>query len=249
MATRFTPRLGAAVIAGSLLISTLAGCGTTGMAPVGATVTQQQAEAAGAQTLKKALKRIHDTVFLGLDIDGNNKIDEYEAGTNLSLKDFARADKNKNHYLTKSEFVKYAVTELFFFRDTPQTFYSRFRGDLMKVFARLDSNRDRQLVKSEVSNTDLRKLRLTFEYGRLGIKAPIQKCSPEAFAAADKTGDGKLGQAEFEDLYIELVIEALGGKADEPNFDPVDPGWVDPPPAVDPGADPGAPAEDPSWEW
>lgn len=247
MATRFNSRLGAAVLAGSMLVSVLAGCGTTGAmtapdARLGASV-----QAAEAAVLKKALERIHRAVFAKLDLDANKKIDEYEAGPNLTLKDFKAADKNKNHNLTYSEFKKYAVTELFFFKDSPEQFQKRFRRDLGTVFRRLDENRDGQLVKNEVSNTDLKKLRLTFEYPRLGIKVPVQKCTPEAFAAADRTGDAKLGEAEFEDFYIEAVVAALGGDggATPPAPQP-DPGTE---PGTDPGADPAPPAEEPAGEW
>ena len=237
MATRFTNRTASALIAGAVIASALTGCGAAGTMPTAASqVTGGNVEAMEATVLKKAFDRIHRAVFTKLDVDGNKKIDEYEAGPQLSLKDFGKADKNRNHNLTYSEFKNYAVTNLFLYRDTPQSFLTRFRGDLAKVFSRLDSNRDGLLVKSEVSNADLKKLRLTFEYPRLNIKVSITKVG-DAFAAADRTGDGKLGQAEWEDCYIEFVVLALGGDASAPA--PVDPNPA--PPAEDPNAPPADP--------
>jgi hypothetical protein len=232
MATRFNQRSASALIAAAVIASALTGCGANGAMPTAANnLAAGNVEAKEATVLKKAFDRIHRAVFTKLDADSNKKIDEYEAGPQLSLKDFGKADKNKNHNLTYSEFKGYAVTNLFLFKDTPNSFLTRFRGDLGKVFSRLDSNRNGLLEKSEVSNADLKKLRLTFEYPRLNIKVAINKAG-DAFAAADRTGDGKLGQAEWEDCYIELVVLALGGDASAPA--PVDPA----PPAEEPVAPP-----------
>jgi hypothetical protein len=246
MATRFTTRAASALFAGTVIATTLVGCGAAPTAIVGASVSAADAEALEATVLKKAFERIHQGVFHKLDADGNKAIDEYEAGPQLSLADFSKADKSKNHKLTYAEFKKYAVTNLFLFKDTPSSFLSRFRADLGKVFNRLDENRDGLLAKTEVSQADLRKLRLTFEYPRLNIKVPIQNVG-DAFAASDKTGDGKLGQAEWEDCYIELVVVALGGDGGAtppaPPEPQPEPAPVDPAPApVDPAPQP-APAK------
>lgn len=238
MSSLFNSRTSAALVAGTMMVAILAGCGTSINTP--ATVrTAADAQAMEATVLKKALERIHQAVYTRLDVDGNKSIDEYEAGPNLTLKDFKNADKNGNHKLTYAEFKKYAVTELFFFKDTPDSFLKRFRQDLGSVFRRLDSNKDGMLVKNEVSNADLAKLRLTFEYPRLNITVKVQKCTPEMFAAADRTADTRLGEAEFEDLYIEAVVGALGGgsaPAPAPSEEPA-------PPAEEPVA---PPAEDPA---
>lgn len=210
MSTRFISRTGMAVVAGTLTVGMLAGCGATGMAP-GVTRSSAAVEAEATKTLTKAFKEIHKAVFGKLDADSNKSIDEYEAGPNLTLGDFKKADKNRNHKVTYSEFYNYARTSLFFFKESPEQFASRFRRDLGTVFKRLDSNKDGLLVKNEVSAADLKKLRLTFEYPRLNIRVNIKKFSPEAFGAADKTTDTKLSPAEFEDLYIAMVVEALGG--------------------------------------
>ena len=98
-----------------------------------------------------------------------------------------------------------------------------------KVFKRLDENRDGLLVKNEISTRDLAKLKLSFEYDKLKIHQPIKKVPVESFSASDKTGDGKLSQAEFEDMYLEMVIAALGGEG-----------------APAPAPNPAPPAEDPN---
>lgn len=218
--SRLMTRSAMALLAGAAMTVSLAGCGTMGNLPTTAAASSSQLNASEATTLKKALDIIHKGVFARLDVDGNKAIDEYEAGPNLTLADFKKADKNGNHKLTYTEFKNYAVTSLFFFKDTPDSFAKRFRSDLGRVFAKLDKNHDNLLVKSEISNNDLKKLGLTFEYPRLGISVKIQKCTPEMFDAADKTHDGRLGQAEFEDFYLNAVFAALAPNAPAPTPDP-----------------------------
>lgn len=245
MASRFTTRSASAFFASTVIAALLAGCGTTGTVPgMAAAASVGDVEAMQSTVLKKALERIHQAVFHKLDVDGNKAIDEYEAGPQLSLKDFAAADKSHNRKLTYSEFKKYATTELFFFHDTPNSFLNRFRSELGQVFNRLDTNHDGLLAKSEVSNNDLRKLRLTFEYPKLNIKVPIQSVG-DTLAATDKTGDGKLGQAEWEDCYIELVVVALGGDGGAGPTPPAPPA-PDPAPTADPNTPPAPPQPDPN---
>lgn len=245
---RPTAGLVGVVITTSLL---LAGCGapTSTVRPVDRSQEILQAEA--TNTLMKGLARIHRAIFDKIDKDGNGKIDEYEAGPNLTLNDFRKADKNRNNNLTFSEFKKYATTNLFFFRDNPKSFTERVRSGLRRAFERLDrSPRDGVLANRELSNNDLKRLGLTFEYARLGVLVKVNKVSDAAFAAADKTGDDRLGQAEFEDLYIECVVEALGGTPGGGAPMPVEPMPPAPPvgdPGADPGMDPAPPAVDYDW--
>jgi hypothetical protein len=202
---------------------------------------------------------VHDAIFARIDKDANKAIDEYEAGPNMSMDDFRKADRNRNGKLTFTEFKAYALTNLFFFRDTPASFASRLRAGLGRAFNRLDvSPRDGLLVKNETSNRDMARLGLTFEYPKLGVTVRLSKVSAETFGAADKTGDGKLGQAEFEDLYMEMVVEALGGTPGgggaTPPAPPAPPAPEDPaappappaPPAEDPAAAPPAPPAPPA---
>jgi hypothetical protein len=228
-------------IATSLLLT---GCGASNLPVRPMDRTQELMQAEATNTLMKGLARIHKAIFDKIDKDGNGKIDEYEAGPNLTLDDFRKADKNRNGKLTFTEFKNYATTNLFFFRDNPKAFTERVRSGLRKAFDRLDdSPRDGLLSNRELSNKDLKRLGLSFEYPRLKISVKISKVSDAAFAAADKTGDNKLGQAEFEDLYIESVIEALGGTPGGGGSAPMP---ADP---IPPGGDPGAvpPATDFDW--
>jgi hypothetical protein len=240
-------KFGAAFVAASLL---LAGCGKSAvMAPVAAEAVpafSDGMETEATSTLMQGFAKIHQAIFTKLDKDGNKAIDEYEAGPNLSMGDFRAADKNHNNKLTYAEFKKYAITTMFFLKDNPTAFTSRFRRELGDVFKRLDTNHDGVLIKNETSLRDLDRLKLTFEYPRLNIKVKINKIDQATFAAADKTGDSVLGPAEFEDLYIGMVLLALGG-APAPAPNPPAPPAEDPnaPPAVDPNTPP-APAEDPN---
>ena len=212
MASTFQ-KFGAALIAGSMF---LAGCGTHGtMVPVAEVVSDvaftDGMETEATSTLMQGFAKIHQAIFQKLDKDGNKAIDEYEAGPNLSMSDFRAADKNHNGKLTYAEFKKYAITTMFFLKDNPTAFTARFRRELNDVFKRLDTNHDGVLIKNETSLRDLAKLQLTFEYPRLNIKVKINKIDDATFKGADKTGDGVLGPAEFEDLYIGMVLLALGG--------------------------------------
>lgn len=228
--------------AAMLTLAVLAGCGTTGaMAPV---QTRVDAGSVTESTtgLKKAFTRIHKAIFTSMDADSNGWLDEYEAGKHMTMRDFEKADKAKGwgsgNRLSRSEFVEWATTTFLWFNDTPDSFANRFRKDLGKVFNRLDENRDGLLVKNETSLRDMAKLRLTFEYDKLKINVPIKKVPVDGFTAADKTGDGKLSQGEFEDMYLEMVIAALGGEGGAPAPAPAPPA----PPAEDPAPAPAPPA-------
>ncbi|MEB3222026.1 MAG: hypothetical protein VKS61_08100 [Candidatus Sericytochromatia bacterium] len=221
----------------------LSGCGTAGVLGAATRTPGTAFDAEATKSLTKGLSRVHEALFARLDKDSNRAIDEYEAGPTMSMDDFRKADKNRNNKLTFTEFKTYAITNMFFFRDTPAAFANRLRSGLSRAFSRLDvSPRDGLLVKNETSNRDMARLGLTFEYPRLGVTVKLTKVSAEAFGAADKTGDGKLGQAEFEDLYIELVVEALGGTPGG-GTPPAPPA---PPAPEDPAAPPAPPAEDPA---
>jgi Ca2+-binding EF-hand superfamily protein len=206
--------------AAALVLASLAGCGTTGtQAPVSARVDAGSVTSS-TSGLKKAFTRIHQAMFTNMDTDKNGWLDEYEVGKHMSMSDFRKADKStgwgSGDRLSRTEFVNWATNTFLWFHDTPDSFANRFRQDLGKVFNRLDENDDGLLVKNELSNRDMAKLRLTFDYDKLNIHVSIKKVPADAFAAADKTGDASLSQAEFEDMYLETVVSALGGDAPAP---------------------------------
>lgn len=251
-----TRTLAATALLAVALSTAACGKGSVVMAP--GALSNEAVEAQATATLTKLLTRTHQALFAMIDKDSNKAIDEYEAGPKLSLSDFQRADKNKNGKLTYSEFSNYGTQYLFFFNTTKKQVADRFRKSLAEAFHRLDTNRDGVLTKtndarSELSLNDLRKLGLSFEYPRLHVSVKLTKFSPEMVQAADKTGDGVLGQAEFEDLYVEAVFAQLGGNPAEPPAPPAPaPGGDTPAPAPAPGgndapaADPAAPPAEPA---
>lgn len=219
---------------GAMLLATLAGCGTQGnlaAAPKG-TETLQVESTAG---LRGAFTRIHKAIFTHMDANKDGWLDEVEVGGRMTLKEFEKADKSQGWQsagrLSRTEFVNWATTSFLWFKDDAKSFTTRFRKDLGTVFSRLDENDDRLLEKNELSNRDLAKLKLNFSYDKLRIHVPIKKVNVDRFGGADKTGDGKLSQAEFEDMYLEMVIEALGGDGSAPQ-----------PPAPAPSEQPAPPA-------
>lgn len=210
------------------VVSFLTACGTTGTASSPTTPTVAGGLTASSTAgLQKAFTRVHRAIFDKLDGNKDGWLDEYEVGKHMTMAEFQKADKKDGWgsagRLSRTEFTEWATRTFLWFNQDKEGFANSFRGALAKAFNRLDANRDGLLVRTEVSMADLSRLRLSFEYPKLRIQEPIKKVTPEMFAAADKTGDGKLSQAEFEDLYIELVVLALGGSAAAPAPAPAPP--------------------------
>lgn len=229
----------------ALMLATLAGCGTNGNLAASTATARVEAGSVteSASGLKAAFTRIHKAMFNAMDTNHDGWLDEYEVGKHMSMKDFKAADKSQGWgsagRLSRTEFVDWATHTFLWFHDDAASFANRFRQDLGKVFNRLDENNDGLLAKNEVSNRDVAKLRLSFDYDKLNVHVAIKKIPADNFAKADKTGDGNLSQAEFEDLYLETVIAALGGDAPAPNPAPPAP---QPAPSEAPPAPPAPPA-------
>lgn len=205
----------------AMTLAMLAGCGTQGVANMAAQRTESDAlMAMSASGLKKAFSRVHKAIFNSMDADKNKWLDEYEVGKHMTMSEFRKADRNDGWgsagRLSQSEFVDYATSTFLWFNQDKDSFANSFRQSLTKAFNRLDTSDDGLLKKTELSLADLRKLGLSFDYPKLRIKVKITKVTPDQIKAADKTGDGQLSQAEFEDLYIEMVVSALGGDAPPP---------------------------------
>lgn len=215
-------------LAGVTLMAMLTSCGTVGAPVVSSAGTSAETLAvASTAGLQKAFTRVHRAIFDRIDGNQDGWLDEYEVGKYLTMAEFQKADKAQGWgsagRLSRTEFMNWATQRFFFLKQDKESFANAFRNSLTRAFKRLDSNRDGLLVRTEISQADLRRLGLTFEYPKLRIRETIKKVTPDMFAGADKTGDAKLSQAEFEDLYIELVVQALGGAAPAPNPAPAPP--------------------------
>ena len=250
------------LIAATLAATMLAGCGVGGTT-IGLQGTQAAGfDAAASKTLRQGFKDLHTAIFTRIDTNGDNFIDEYEAGPFFSLtREFPKADKGKNGKgngkISRTEFMKYATAGGFLTSsDNPDRFLARMRTFLATAFNRLDQKEggffgkgDGYLTSQELSSKALRSLGLGFAYEKLHVTVRIDEVDSEDFAAADVTGDGKLSQGEWEDLYMKLVVRAINpntGGGTPPA--PVDPGTPS-----DPGTaptDPGTPPADSSlWQW
>lgn len=256
------------LIAATMAATMLAGCGL-GATSVGLQGSQAAVgfDAAASKTLRQSFKDLHTAIFTRIDTNGDNFIDEYEAGPFFSLtREFPAADKGKNGKgngkISRTEFVRYATAGGFLTgSDNPERFLGRMRNFLATAFNRLDQKQggyfgkgDGYLTSQELSSKALRALGLGFSYEKLHVTVRIDEVEDADFAAADVTGDGKLSQGEWEDLYMKLVIRAIN-----PNAGSTPPAPADPNPApapADPGvpapADPGTgapPADSPLWQW
>jgi Ca2+-binding EF-hand superfamily protein len=206
----------------ALLLTSLAGCGTHGVMVPATRSTVVTAQA--TDVLKAAFPRIHKAIFTSMDVNKDGWLTPDEATKHMSAADFDKADKAKGWgsagRLSRAEFVEWATKTILWFNDDAAAFAKRFRKDLGNVFTKLDENKDGLLGKRELSIRDLAKHHLTFTYDKLNIQVAIEKVPADKVAGADQTGDGNLSPAEFESLYVEMVIEALGGEGNEPPAPP-----------------------------
>jgi Ca2+-binding EF-hand superfamily protein len=209
---------------GLAAITLLAGCGVGVTAGNQANVkppnTASVLEARSTQGLLAGFDRIHKAIFDRLDTNKDGGIDEYEAAPAFSLDRFAKADLNLTGKVEYRELVMYATDNGWkgWFPgygkyDTAEKFASRFRGYLADRFDRLDANDDGSLKNYELSNADLSRTDLGLSYSELRVTARVSAVSDDEFKGADKTGDGKLSPGEFEDLFMDLVVKALGAPA------------------------------------
>ena len=226
------------LIATAALAALLAGCGkgaATAVMP-GQPTLPAAVEANATRTLLTSFKHIHLAVFAKLDANTDNNVDEYEAGAAMDLKDFARADKNRNGKLTKSEFMNYATdgSVFGFMRQDKAKFMTQTRDVLWRAFQRLDGDKNRLLSQKELGEKALSKVGINLRIDGLHAKVAITEVDDAVFEASDKTADGSLSQAEFEDYCMTAFIKGLNpaynpGGAPAPQPDPASGG--DEPPA------------------
>lgn len=207
---------------GLVVVALMAGCG---VAPAGnQTVAQRSTtavlEAKSTQGLLSAFDRVHKAIFDRIDANKDGSLDEYEAGNSMSLRDFERTDLNLTGKIEYREFLRFATDNGwkgwipgYGKNDTAEKFASRFRHYLAERFDRLDLNNDGFLKNYELSNKDLQGTMLGLDYSEVNVKVRITAISDDEFKASDKTGDGKLSPAEFEDLFMDLVVKNLAPQA------------------------------------
>ena len=195
----------------------LAGCGSKGFSAALPAAPQSTFNAAATRTLLDSYRHIHLALFAKMDANSDSNIDEYEAGPDLDLRDFAKADKNKNGKLTKKEFMDYATDGgvFGFMRQNKNDFMNQARTALMKSFARLDKDKNLLLEREEMSNDALKKLGVNLSIDGLRVRAVISEFDSDVFEASDKTKDGNLSQAEWEDYCMNAVLGQIN-----PNYTP-----------------------------
>jgi hypothetical protein len=201
------------MVTGLIALMMLTGCG---MQTVGGTERiATQVDALATDTLMSGFYQIHLAAFSRLDSNKDNVIDEYEAGASFDLRDFAKADKNRNGKLTRREFMDYATGgALFgFLKQDKVAFARQAREALRRNFVQLDANRDRLLTENELTEKALAKAAIRLSIPALRINVVIKDASEAALDQADKTKDKALSAAEFEDFCIASFLEILSPKA------------------------------------
>lgn len=210
----------ASLIAFSATVTMLGGCGiSSSTGPEFKTGTTAVFDALSSKGLRQGFKDIHAAIFAKIDSNSDGSIDEFEAGPHFDLlRAFPAAAKGQGK-ISKSEFVTYATAGGFLSNhDTPTAFMQRMRDFLAKVFQRLDkpapnsglfAQGDGYLSTQELSDKAVAKLGLGFAYERIRFQVGLSAFDSADVTAADVTGDGKLSQAEFEDLYMKAIVKAI----------------------------------------
>jgi hypothetical protein len=111
------------------------------------------------------------------------------------------------------------------------TFMKATREVLWRGFQRLDGNRDKQLKPAELSDKALARVGINLRVDGLRLRVVLTDLDDAIFEGSDKTKDGTLNQAEFEDYCMNAFVKGIN-----PNYQ------VGPAPAPNP-APPAEPAE------
>lgn len=221
-------------LAALTLAALVAGCGRGTTMPIGAAVAPNAAaEALATRTLLTGYKHLFMAVYMKLDANSDKFLDEYEASQHIDLRDFQKADKNKNGRLTRKEFMDYAAGgKLFgFMKQDKSGFMKNARAAMLKAFNSYDTNKDRLLEQKEMSERTLTKNPVFLTIDALNVRVKIVEIDDAVFEAADKTADGKLSIAEFEDFCMGSFVKMIN-----PNYQ-----MSPTPPAAPANEDPAAP--------
>lgn len=216
------------------LAALVAGCGRGLNVPVaGLTAAAAAQEALATRTLLTGYKHLFMAVYMKLDANSDKFLDEYEASQHIDLKDFQKADRNKNGRLTRKEFMDYAAgAKLFgFMKQDKSDFMKQARAAMAKAFATYDANKDRLLDPKEMSERTLTKHPVFLKIAALHVDVRVVEVDDAVFEAADKTKDGKLSAAEFEDFCVGSFVKGIN-----PNYQ-----MTPTPPPAPANEDPSAP--------
>ncbi|MEB3330759.1 MAG: hypothetical protein VKQ33_16155 [Candidatus Sericytochromatia bacterium] len=180
----------------------VAGCGVP--APASSLRPGGAVEARTLAGLEDGFNLIYGAAFARADANGDLLVDEFEAGPFIDVRDFRRADGDRNGKLTEQEFRSWATRGWLFglLGQDQKAFVRQQRRALLAAFGHLDADRSGLLSPAELADAAVgaAKIRLTLP----GIKTSVQLegISEAAFKEADRTGDAHLSQGEFEDLVI-----------------------------------------------
>lgn len=160
--------------------------------------------------LQEGFGKIHEAIFAKKDLNKDGGLTEAEAAPNLDLREFRRADGDRNGVLSYAEFEKWARLDVLAIGlDSPERFAKRTRDKLRDDFFHLDRDEDGLLSLKDLNPDKLQKRRFRFVYPSIRFEVAIGRIAPEDFAAADETKDNWLVESEFENLYVMAVLRAI----------------------------------------
>lgn len=201
------PKLAAALL---LLSLALTGCGTAGT-----TLSQPRAlqgfSAKSATGLLEGFNQVYRAAFLKADANRDQQVDEFEAGPFIDVRDFRRADSDRNGKLSEKEFLMWGTRGGLFglFRQDAKSFARTYRNALLKAFRRLDTDRNQLLTPAELNDGALEGAQIALHLKGIRTSVRITTVDDLAFRSADKTNDGFLSQGEFEDFAIAAWVELI----------------------------------------
>lgn len=160
--------------------------------------------------LQDGFFKIHQAIFAKKDINQDQALSEAEAAPNFDLREFRRADTDRNGVLAYAEFEKYARLDILSIGlDSPERFAKRTRDKLRDDFWHLDRDEDGMLSLKDLNPDKLQKRKFRFVYPSIRFQVAVTRIAAEDFQAADETKDGWLVESEFENLYVYAVLRSI----------------------------------------
>ncbi|MEB3198870.1 MAG: hypothetical protein VKP62_16890 [Candidatus Sericytochromatia bacterium] len=161
--------------------------------------------------LAEGFNKVYAAAFAKADANADLMIDEFEAGPFIDVRDYQRADDDRNGKLSEREFRTWASRGGVFglFHQNVGDFVRIYRRSLLKAFEHLDTDKNALLSPSESNDAALQRANLTLTLKGIRTAVRITAIDAATFQAADKTQDGQLSQAEFEDLAIAAWVTLI----------------------------------------